>query len=245
MIGKYAIVTGASSGIGKAIAEKLVDSGVKVFGLDINENCNSAIKSYICDVSNEKQIIDIMTLVKNETKRIDYLVNCAGMLSIGDPLPIKEMSIIQWKAMMQINLESVLIMIKSCYPFMRDGEIASRIVNLSSEQVRMPQIGFAPYMVSKAGIEALTKCAAQEFLHDNIRVNAIALGTVRTNILSGMISSEERIEQMFNNKNESIPYGIASSEQIADMIMFLLSESSSYMTGEVLFADGGNYLKTK
>lgn len=242
---KYAIVTGASSGIGKAIAEKLVDKKVKVYGLDINENNNVNIKSYICDVSNEEQIFDIMTLIKKETDRIDYLVNCAGMLSIGKPLSIKEMSIKQWKAIMQINLESVLIMIKNCYPFMKNGENVASIVNISSEQVMMPQIGFAPYMVSKTGIEALTKCAAQEFLYDRIRVNAIALGTIRTNILTCMTQNEEEIKCMFQNKENSIPYGVATPEQIAEIIMFLLSESSSYMTGEVIYADGGNYLNMK
>lgn len=242
---KYAIVTGASSGIGKAIAEKLVDKKVKVYGLDINENSNVNIKSYICDVSNEEQIFHIMTLIKKETDRIDYLVNCAGMLSIGKPLSIKEMSIKQWKAIMKINLESVLIMIKNCYPFMKNGENVASIVNISSEQVMMPQIGFAPYMVSKTSIEALTKCAAQEFLYDRIRVNAIALGTIRTNILTCMTQNEEEIKCMFQKKENSIPYGVATPEQIAEIIMFLLSESSSYMTGEVIFADGGNYLNMK
>lgn len=245
MKGKYAVITGASSGIGKATTEKLVDSGVKVFGLDIDQNHNPAIKSYVCDVSNEQQIIDIMNLVKEETNRIDFLVNCAGMLSVGKPLSIKEMSIMQWKAMMQINLESVLIMLKHCYPFMKNGKNVASIVNLSSEQVRIPQVGFTPYVVSKAGIEILTKCAAQEFLFDRIRVNAVALGTVRTNILASVISSKKDIMQMFKNKDESIPYGVASPENIADTIIFLLSEKSGFMTGEVLFADGGNYLKIK
>jgi len=240
---RYAIVTGSSSGIGKAIAKKLSKENVCVFGLDIKESQDKQVNAFICDVSDEEQVIRVLKQIGEITNTIDFLVNCAGMLTIGRPLPIKDTPLKQWDAMLRINLKSVMLMVKYCYPFLKEAAGKGSIVNISSEQTLSPQYGFAPYMVSKAGINALTKCAALEFLEEKIRVNAIVLGTVRTNFLQSYTADENMIESMFQSKNREIPFGVASPERVADIILFLLSDASSYITGQTILVDGGQFLK--
>lgn len=132
-------------------------------------------------------------------------------------------------------------MIKNTYPMLKKSDEAS-VVNISSEQSYLPQLGFAPYAVSKAAINTLTASAAQEFLNDKIRVNAIALGTVKTNILSSFCNDKDEIENLFKNKDQEIPFGVMNTSNVADMVSFLLSHNARYITGEVLRADGGSFL---
>lgn len=236
---KIAIVTGAASGIGREVAKELMGLGIFVIGVDINKAFETN-KSFICDVSDESQVISLFEKIKDIADKVDYLVNSAGMLSIGQPLPIKNMSIKQWDAIMRINLKSVLLMIKHSYPLMKNN--SSSIVNISSEQVYNPDELFSPYTVSKAGVNMLTISAAKEFLNDGIRVNAIALGTVKTNILDGIITSKEKQASMFESKQNSIPFGIIDISNAAKVVIFLLSEDSKYITGEVVRCDGGLFL---
>ncbi|MDE7251622.1 MAG: SDR family oxidoreductase [Acetatifactor sp.] len=235
---EYAIVTGCASGIGKRVAEQLHSKGVRVFGLDINK-CEYSFSTYVCEVSDETQVIKCISKIAEYTDKVDYLVNCAGMLTIGKPLAIKDMSIKQWDAILRINLRSVMIMIKHVYPFLKKADHAG-IINLSSEQTMRPQPGFLPYVVSKSGINALTKYCAQEFLEDEIRVNAVALGTVNTGILSSYC--EEDACKLFSKKEESIPFGVMSADEAANLIIYLLSKENRYMTGEIVRADGGGHL---
>lgn len=235
---EYAIVTGCASGIGKSVAEQLYLQGVTVFGLDINK-CDYPFSTYVCEVSDEEQVAKCISKIAEQTDRIDYLVNCAGMLTVGTPLAIKDMPIKQWDAILRINLRSVMIMIKNVYPFLKKADYAS-VVNLSSEQTMRPQPGFLPYMVSKAGINALTEYCAQEFLNDNIRVNAVALGTVNTGILSSYCSKEEA-DELFKKKEETIPFGVMLAEDAANVIIYLLSKKNKYMTGEIVRIDGGGH----
>lgn len=236
---KIAIVTGTASGIGREVAKELMRLGIFVIGVDINETVEANV-SFICDVSDEGQVISLFEKIKEITDKVDYLVNSAGMLSIGQPLPIKDMSTKQWDAIMRLNLKSVLLMIKHSYPFMKNN--SSSIVNISSEQVYNPDELFSPYVVSKAGVNMLTMSAAKEFLNDGIRVNAIALGTVKTNILDATISSKEKQTSMFEAKQKNIPFGIIDICNAAKVVVFLLSEDSKYITGEVVRCDGGLFL---
>lgn len=239
----YAIVTGCASGIGNEIAKRFNSTGIHVIGLDIEE-CQCDYLTYVCDVSNEDQIKQVFKSIAQRTKQIDYLVNAAGLLTIGKPLCLKEMSIKQWDAIMRINLRSVLVMIKNVYPFMLESERAS-IINISSEQVYNPDIGYSPYAVSKSGINMLTMCAAKEFLNEKIRVNAIALGTVKTNILKCLDISSDQENIMFEKKNNQIPFGIMNSSNVADLIEFLVSDSAKFITGEIIRCDGGGFLAPK
>ena len=237
---KYAIVTGVASGIGKKIADSLYSVGVKVFGLDI-ETVIAPYHTFICDVSDDIQVTQVMLEISKETKSIDFLVNVAGMLTIGVPLGIKDISIKQWDAIMRVNLRSVLIMIKATYPFLKESNSAS-IVNISSEQSLYPEKYFSPYAVSKSGINTLTVCAAKEFLEEKIRVNAIALGTVYTNILDTLSNSKINKDNLFRKKNDSIPFGVMETDNVFQLVNFLLSDNSKFITGEIIRCDGGAYL---
>lgn len=237
---KYAIVTGVASGIGMEVAEQLHRNNVIVYGLDINK-ADRAYKTFVCDVSDEQQIIKIVEMIKEETMSLNYLVNVAGMLTIGQPVMLQELPIKQWDALMRINLRSVLIMLKSTHSLLKNADLPS-VVNISSEQSIYPEIGFAPYAVSKAAINMLTMCAAQEFMKDNIRVNSLALGTVKTHILNSFCNSTNEQEEMYKAKNSSIPFGVMETNNVSDLVMFLLSDKSKYITGETIRADGGAYL---
>lgn len=239
-IEKYAIVTGCAAGIGYEIAKTLNNNGIYVIGLDI-EKTNSQFLSFLCDVSDEEQVVLVMKEVKKITSRVNYLVNAAGMLTIGKPLMIKDLSFKQWDAILKINLKSVAIMTKSIYPFMKGINDAS-IVNISSEQSLYPDTYFSPYAVSKAAINMFTICAAKEFIRDNIRVNAIALGTVKTNILNNLLCTTEQKEEMYKNKGKKIPLGLIELKSVFDVVYFLLSSKSKYITGEILRCDGGFFI---
>ena len=214
---------------------------MRVFGLDIEKGTLDNIRSFVCDVSDESQVIAVIEKIKETTRTIDYLVNAAGMLTIGRPIEISQTPVKQLDAIIRINTLSAFILTKHCYPLLKNHGGAA-VVNVSSEQAYKPQRGFAPYAISKAAINALTQSAAIEFLDDKIRVNAVAFGTVETNILKSYIAGNEEIDRMFANKQESVPLGVMQPEDAAKVILFLLSDDSRYMTGEVIRVNGGNCL---
>ena len=224
------------------MSQILSDSGVVVFGLDITEGKNKNIHSFICDVSDESQVVSVLNRIKEKTYVIDYLVNAAGMLTIGKPLEIIQVPIRQMDAIMRINLMSAFILTKHCHPLLKNSSAGAAIVNISSEQAYKPQRGFAPYSISKAAINALTQSAAREFLADKIRVNALAFGTVKTNILNSYITDDEEIDRIFAYKDEFIPLGIIQPENAAEIVRFLLSDKAKHITGEIIQANSGNCL---
>lgn len=238
---KYAIVTGCASGIGKSVAFKLYEKGVYVFGFDISK-CNYKFKTFVCDVSDEIQVKKCIANILETTDKIDYLVNCAGMLTIGKPIYLKEIPLKLWEAIFRINVQSSLIMIKESYLLLKKSDNAS-VLNISSDQTfDNPQIGFAPYIASKTALNTLTKCCAQEFLEDGIRVNAFAFGTVRTNILNSFCD-ENRVQELFDEKEKQIPYGVMSAVDASKYITtFLENNMNKYMTGEIIRIDGGFHL---
>lgn len=237
---EYAIVTGCASGIGKEVAKQLHKKGIYVFGFDI-EKTEADFVSFVCDVSDEMQVAIIFEKIREITTHINYLVNAAGMLTVGQPMAIESISIRQWDAIMRINLRSVIIMIKHASSFMKEVNNAS-IVNISSEQAYNPDKYFSPYAVSKAGINMLTICAAKEFLYTGIRVNAIALGTVKTNILKSLTVDMEQERIMYENKENMMPLGIIGVQSVYDIVDFLLSEKSKFITGEIIRCDSGTFL---
>ena len=240
--GKVAIVTGSSRGIGAAIAKKLAENGACVMinyqgnkdkaeklAKDIADKGYKAIP-WQCNVADFKQCQKMITDISKEYGSIDILVNNAGITRDGLLMAMKEED---FDDVINTNLKGCFNTIRFAARVMLKQR-KGKIINISSVSGVAGNAGQANYAASKAGIIGLTKSAARELASRNINVNAIAPGFVDTDmtkILSDKVK-EESIRQ--------IPLGrFGNTEDIAEMALFLASEKSDYITGQVINVDGG------
>lgn len=235
---KVAIVTGSSSGIGKAVANQLINEGATVIGIDIQDKVLENSYHFICDIGNELEVTTTIEAISKITNRVDYLVNAAGILTVGSRSEIKEQKIEQWEKILSVNMTGVLLMMKHTYELLKLSS-AGAIVNISSDQANNSFRASAPYAVSKAGINVLTRIAANEMSENNIRVNAVAAGEVHTNFLSTLVDNELVISRMYKQVDRKLPLGLAEPEDVASLVCFLLSEQSKRITGQVILLDSG------
>ncbi|CUO96062.1 3-ketoacyl-ACP reductase [Clostridium baratii] len=241
LLGKSAIVTGASRGIGRDIAIKLSENGALVivnYSKDeegANETCNIikekggfALK-FKADVSNFDEAKDLVEFTVKNTGRLDIVVNNAGISNIGLFMDSTEEDI---KNLMGINLFGTLYVTKHAL-----GHMLSRggnIVNISSMWGEVGASCEVLYSSSKGGINLFTKALAKEMAPSNIRVNAIAPGVIDTS-MNAFLNEEDR-----KDLEEEIPLGrFGKGEEIANAVVFLCSDESSYLTGQVIRIDGG------
>ncbi|HWR10383.1 MAG TPA: 3-oxoacyl-[acyl-carrier-protein] reductase [Rectinemataceae bacterium] len=235
---KICIVTGASRGIGAAIATKFRAEGAKVYVLSrsaptqTNEGEEDILRDYwlSCDVSVEASIESAVSAVLAKEGRIDILVNNAGITRDG---LLMRMKTEDWDSVMDTNLKSAFLLSRAVLRTMlkqREG----CILNVSSVVGITGNGGQTNYSASKAGIIGFTKSLAREVASRNLRVNAIAPGFIET-------SMTDKIPEDFKQKlRESIPLGrVGSVEEAANAALFLCSPLSSYVTGVVLQVDGG------
>jgi NAD(P)-dependent dehydrogenase (short-subunit alcohol dehydrogenase family) len=229
------IVSGASSGIGKGCVELLLQNKATVIGFDVNP---SPIKSndyihFIVAVKDESLIINALYEIDQSNKKINGLVNCAGINSIKKPF--YEISLDEWNYLISVNLTGTFLLSKHVSQRMikqRKG----RIVNISCIRSRIFRPNMAGYSASKGGIVALTSAMALDLAPYNIQVNSVAPGLTYTGITEKTFR-EPCVEEKFKNM---IPTGrIAKPEDIANVVIFLLSDNSSYINGETIFVDGG------
>ncbi len=238
---KVAIVTGGGRGIGKAIVEKFVNEGAKVYVLDfvlpenidefkINNEDKVNIGLIQTDVTNEDSVTNAVKQIESSEKTIDILVNNAGITR--DNL-LMRMSTEHWDAVINTNLKGAFLMTKAvCRKMM--SQHYGRIINIGSIVGSIGNAGQANYSASKAGMIGLTKSLAKEFGSRNILVNLIAPGYVITPMTEKL--SDEQKQAYLDNiplKRGALP------EDIANAVMFFASEESSYVTGQILHVDGG------
>ncbi|WP_438966807.1 SDR family NAD(P)-dependent oxidoreductase [Flavobacterium sp.] len=238
---KICIVTGASKGIGKAVATLLAKNGAVVYatGRDID-----AIKDWALEVSNtyhtrvvplgldvtdydtvKKQILEI----KSKEGQIDVLVNNAGMVTY-EMIPMIDMN--QFNKMWEVNVTAVLFLTQLVSRIMSRQKKGS-IINISSLVGEKGASGQTAYAATKGAVIALTKSAAKELAPQGIRVNAIAPGMVATDRFLN------EMESKFKNKTEAIGMGrLAEPEEVAELCVFLASNASAYITGQVIGIDG-------
>lgn len=240
--GKTAIITGASRGIGKSIAIEFAKQGAQTVLAARNIDQLEAVKKIIvdngslephivcCDITNEDNVQLLVDQSLDKFNGIDILVNNAGITR--DTLLVR-MSAEEWDEVMSANLKGAFFTTKAvAKPMMRQRN--GRIINISSVIGLVGNAGQANYAASKAGIIAMTKSAAKELASRNILVNAIAPGFIETE-MTGVLSEAVR-EAVLKN----IPlkkYG--KTEDVANAAIFLASDLSSYVTGQVLTVDGG------
>lgn len=239
--GKVAIITGAAQGIGKEIAHTLAKEGANLAICDINkealdrtkneiESTGVKVLSFIVDVANGAQVEDMVNKVLDNLEKIDILVNNAGITRDSLIMRMKEAD---WDAVLAINLKGAFNYIKAIErPMIKQR--SGKIVNIASIIGIVGNPGQANYAASKAGIIGLTKSAAKELGSRGINVNAIAPGFIKT-AMTDKLSQGQKQKML-----EAIPLAkFGEPKDVANLVLFLVSESSSYITGEVIKLDGG------
>ncbi|REJ83561.1 MAG: 3-oxoacyl-[acyl-carrier-protein] reductase [Bacteroidetes bacterium] len=240
--GKVALVTGASKGIGKGIAQKLAEHGAKVAftylssvekGQALEQELSKSgatVKGYRSDASDFKAADDLVSAVIADLGGLDIVVNNAGITR--DNL-LMRMTEEQFNEVIRINLNSVFNVTKACQKHMLKQRSGS-IINISSVVGVKGNAGQANYAASKAGIIGFTKSVALELGSRNIRCNAIAPGFIETEMTE--VLPEETVKQW----REAIPMKRGgTSEDVANSVLFLASDLSAYVTGQVLHVNGG------
>jgi 3-oxoacyl-[acyl-carrier protein] reductase len=238
---KVAIVTGASRGIGEAIAKQLSSCGAKIILIARNSDQLVAVKETIIsnggiaesiagDVSNLNSISEIVTNTIDKWGRIDILVNNAGIARDNIIMRMKEDD---WDSVMNINLKGCFNGIKSvARPMIKNK--AGRIINITSVIGQIGNAGQSNYAASKAGIMGLTKSMAKELGSRNITVNAVAPGYITTDMTNEL--NDEVKEQL----KSSIPLGrLGTPDDVANLVCFLASDEAGYITGQTFNVDGG------
>lgn len=238
--GKTALVTGASRGIGRAIALRLAEDGANVAVIYagsadkaeavVNEITALGVnaKAYRCNVADSAAVNETVKAVTNDLGKIDILVNNAGITRDGLMLRMKDED---FDAVLDTNLKGAFNMIRACYSgFIRKK--SGRIINISSVSGIMGNAGQANYSASKAGVIGLTKSVARELASRGITCNAVAPGFIQTDMTENLGDNNPFLN--------SIPLGrMGKPEDIAAAVAFLASDSAAYITGEVLKVDGG------
>ncbi len=238
---KTAVITGSSQGIGKAIALAFAGHGASVAIIDLfEESVNSVVaefrqqgyncRGYVCDVTDVAKVGEVFKIINQESGGIDILVNNAGITRDNLILRMKEED---WDAVLNVNLKGTFNCIQKASRYMLKQQNGI-IINIASVVGLIGNAGQSNYAASKAGIIGLTKSAAREFAVRNIRCNAIAPGFIKTAM------TDKLAAEVVSSYAEAIPLKrMGTPEDIADLCLFLASEMSSYITGQVINVDGG------
>jgi len=249
MQGKNVIVTGASSGIGRAAAELFIEQGANVALVgrrkwpleEIAQQAETRPNGAFvisADLTAPDQAASTIQRAAELMGGIDVLVNAAGILKSGR---IEETSLELWDEMMNINLRSVFHLMQLALPYLE--RLRGSIVNVSSVTGPRSFPGVLAYCVSKAGLDQLTRCAALELASKGIRVNAVNPGVVVTGLHRSGGMSEENYAAFLEHSKTTHPLGrVGRAEEVAELICFLASERAAWITGATISIDGGRHL---
>jgi NAD(P)-dependent dehydrogenase (short-subunit alcohol dehydrogenase family) len=243
---KVAIITGASSGIGRAAATLFTKKGAKVIAVGRNEkelndlriqtNGNGgSLKVHLADIRETTQVERVVNDTFEHFGQIDVLINSAGIILNGS---IENTSLDDWDKMFNINLRSVFYLMNRCVPYLEKNK--GNIVNVSSVAGSRAFPNVLAYCVSKAAVDQLTRCSALELAEKGVRVNAVNPGVVVTNLHKRGGMKDNDYENFVEHSKSTHPLGrVGNPEEIADLIYFLASEKASWITGATYEIDGG------
>jgi 3-oxoacyl-[acyl-carrier protein] reductase len=238
---KNAIVTGSAQGIGKAIALSLAKAGANIIVSDVNieeaektareiEALGVKAMAVKCNVADANDVTELVKKAQETFPTLDILVNNAGVTRDNLMMRMEEKD---WDLVLDINLKGAFLLTKAVTRIMMKQRYG-RIVNMSSVIGVMGNAGQSNYAASKGGLIAFTKSTAKEFASRNITCNAIAPGFIET-AMTAKLSDEVK-----QNYAKGIPLGrMGSVDDVANAVLFLVSEQASYITGQVLHVDGG------
>ncbi len=243
---KVAIITGASSGIGRATALIFAEKGAHVIAVGRNEKelgilrdaadvQNGSIKTVLADLCETSQLEKSISDTLDNFGKIDVLVNAAGIIGNGS---IENTSLADWDEMMNINLRAMFYMMNKCVPHLEKTK--GNIVNVSSVTGPRAFPNVLAYCVSKAGVDQLTRCSALELAPKGVRVNAVNPGVVVTNLHKRSGMDADKYEKFLEHSKTTHPLGRAGEPiEVAELIYFLASEKASWITGATYEIDGG------
>ncbi|MCV7412339.1 beta-ketoacyl-ACP reductase [Mycobacterium florentinum] len=233
---RVAVVTGAGQGIGREIARSLVEHGARVVLADIDAELVDKAAAEIggigitCDITSEEQVHELVAAAVSNFGRLDVFVNNAG---ITRDASLKKMTVSDFDAVMAVHLRGTWLGVREASAVMREQKSGS-IINMSSLSGKSGNPGQTNYSAAKAGIVGLTKAAAKEVAHHNVRVNAIQPGLIRTPMTAAMPPA------VFAEREAAIPMKRAGEPaEVAGAVVFLASDLSSYVTGAVIEVGGG------
>jgi NAD(P)-dependent dehydrogenase (short-subunit alcohol dehydrogenase family) len=235
---KIAIVTGAANGIGKAISHRLKDDGCYILAVDIDDAAGKALISELgenfaeylhCDITSEDEVESLFKTSFSKKGKVDILINNAGILRDN---MIHKMAVEDFDAVIGSNLKGTWLMCRAAAKVMREQK-SGRIVNISS-RAWLGNPGQSNYSASKAGIIGLTRVLALELGRYNVLVNAVAPGLIDTPLTQSLPAGVlEKLIQVQPTKIMGKP------EDIANAVSFLVAEKTQFITGQVIYVDGG------
>lgn len=237
LTGKVAVVTGASRGIGRAIAKRLAACGASVVCADVDyaavqetaRECDGKASAVELDVASVETVERVISNVLAEHGKIDIVVNNAG---INRDAMLHKMTDDQWRQVLDVDLSGVFYMTRAASRPMREAK-SGRIINISSASW-FGNIGQANYAAAKAGVIGLTRTASKELGRYQVTANAICPGFIDTDMTRGIPS------EIWDAQLKKIPLGRAGQpDDVANVVAFLASEEGSYLTGEVINVGGG------
>jgi NAD(P)-dependent dehydrogenase (short-subunit alcohol dehydrogenase family) len=243
---RVALVTGATSGIGRATALRLAMGGAKVAAVGRNDEALKEVTSEIesqgvealavhADVTSEADAQRAVAETVARLGALDVLVNAAGIITNGT---IENTSLADWDAMMNINLRSVFYLMQLATPHLEKRP--GNIVNISSVTGLRAFPGVLAYCVSKAAVDQLTRCASLELAPKGIRVNAVNPGVVVTDLHRRGGMAEAAYAAFLERTKQTHPLGRAGeAREVADLVLFLASDKASWVTGATYSIDGG------
>ncbi len=243
---KVIIITGASSGIGRAAALLFAEKGGRVIAVGRNQieldalrdeavGKDGIIEVYLADVCDDNQIERFFNFVSEKINQIDVLINAAGIIANGT---VENTSLDDWDKMINVNLRSVFNLMQKSVPYLERTK--GNVVNVSSVAGTRAFPNVLSYCVSKAGVDQLTRCAALELAPKGVRVNAVNPGVVVTNLHKRGGMEEKQYENFLEHSKTSHPIGrVGEPEEVAELIYYLASEKAGWITGATYEIDGG------
>ena len=244
--GKVALVTGATSGIGRAAAVRFAEAGAAVCAVGRSRGALGEVVAEVeaegadcltvaADVTDEREAGRAVGAAVEKFGRLDVLVNAAGILANGT---VETTTLAAWDEMLNVNLRAVFHLMQLSAPHLAAAR--GNVVNVSSVTGLRAFPGVLAYCVSKAGVDQLTRCAALELAPKGVRVNAVNPGVVVTKVHKRGGMSDESYEKFLEHSKTTHPLGrVGEAREVAELILFIASDRAAWITGATYSIDGG------